>query len=263
MRVACGSHGNCSAGNCTCRDGYSGSQCEHNPCAHIDCGNHGSCSAGNCVCTGGYTGAQCSCNAACQSFLAFKASGNGQGLESWINGTDPCGNSSGAQTWAGVTCIDGVETRLNLQFTHITGDVAQLSKGLSRLTHLDLRGTGVTGNIGPFGALTQLIVLELYGTGVTGDIASLKKLTQLTDLDVGGTGANGDVVHGDVGQLQDLTQLTTLGLGDTEVFGEAAQLKGLTHLADLVLAGTNVTGCPLHLTNGKTCHCATYTGECE
>eukprot|EP01045_Picozoa_sp_COSAG04_P057788 COSAG04_NODE_27733_length_280_cov_0.856354_1_plen_58_part_01 len=30
--VRCGLHGSCSSGSCVCRDGYTGSRCETNPC---------------------------------------------------------------------------------------------------------------------------------------------------------------------------------------------------------------------------------------
>jgi syndecan 4 len=50
-------------GNCECDDGYSGAQCENDPCHEVICGSHGSCevrgSSGSCRCTGGYSGEHC------------------------------------------------------------------------------------------------------------------------------------------------------------------------------------------------------------
>ena len=59
-----------------------------------------------------------------KSLLAFKASGNGDGLESWVVGTDPC------RAWAGLTCPAwGVVTVLDLSapaasnWAHVSGVV--------------------------------------------------------------------------------------------------------------------------------------------
>ena len=46
---------------------------------------------------------------ASQALLAFKDSGNGNGLETWVPGTDPCGGPHGKTStkWAGVCCGAG------------------------------------------------------------------------------------------------------------------------------------------------------------
>ena len=60
-----------------------------------------------------------------KSLLAFKASGNGDGLGSWVDGTDPC-----SPAWAGLTCpAGGVVTVLDLSapaasnWAHVSGVV--------------------------------------------------------------------------------------------------------------------------------------------
>jgi hypothetical protein len=72
--------------------------------------------------------------------LAFKASGNGEGLGSWVEGGDPC------VQWTGVTCGGGgtAVTALNLTHTAVSGDVGRLA-AMTQLTTLQLAGTAVTG----------------------------------------------------------------------------------------------------------------------
>ena len=54
----CGTHGNCTAAQCTCVAGYTGDHCEHGPCFFKLCGDHGRCdvvgSRGICVCEPGH-----------------------------------------------------------------------------------------------------------------------------------------------------------------------------------------------------------------
>ena len=62
--IDCGAHGTCSAGNCFCSGGYTGTTCSVapapvDPCASVSCGAHGTCRAGNCMCSGGYAGSTC------------------------------------------------------------------------------------------------------------------------------------------------------------------------------------------------------------
>merc|ERR1719460_335260 len=58
---SCGEHGNCYAGKCYCKDGYTGTYCGDapDPCATAHCGPHGRCFGGDCFCTDFYTGKQC------------------------------------------------------------------------------------------------------------------------------------------------------------------------------------------------------------
>eukprot|EP01051_Picozoa_sp_SAG22_P017234 SAG22_NODE_2610_length_2383_cov_1.477671_3_plen_173_part_01 len=129
---------------------------------NVRCGSSGArCSAGICTCL----------DFACkekqrQSLLAVKACGNGEGLGSWANGTDPCGGG-----WAGVTCAGGALTGLGNSVWHdvpkLTGDVGELA-ALTQLTSLDLDSTLVSGSVEPLAALTQLTILDLDSTLVSG-----------------------------------------------------------------------------------------------
>eukprot|EP01051_Picozoa_sp_SAG22_P015911 SAG22_NODE_2153_length_2923_cov_2.212819_1_plen_775_part_10 len=143
-----------------------------------------------------------------RALLAFKASGNGEGLESWVEDGDPCGGS-----WVGVTC----------------------GGGGGGVTSLDLGNTAVTGDVGPLQSLTQLTYLWLSSTTVTGDIKDLAGLTQLTELYLGST-----AVTGDIKDLAGLTQLTALSLASTAVTGDIKDLAGLTQLTRLNLDYTAV-----------------------
>ena len=178
--------------------------------------------------------------------LAFKAlpdnAQNGE-LSSWAQGGNPCGTGfdDKDQGWEHVMCCasyaaaypygcTGANTRrvtyLYLSSTGVTGDVAPLA-ALTQLTGLHLSYTGVTGDVAPLAALTQLTGLYLDGTGVTGDVAPLAALTQLTVMSLHNTG-----VTGDVAPLAALTQLTGLHLSYTGVYGDAAVLRAIPGLGD-------------------------------
>lgn len=246
--------------------------------AHVDCDDHGSCGGGICSCSDGYSGARCSCDAACrkyqiaqvQSLLAFKASGNGQGLDGWRDGGDPCGD--GGQAWFFLICRDGVVTGMHVHLKELTGDIGRLER-LTQLTELSIGGTKVTGDVAQLTGLAKLTVLHVSHTGVSGDVGKLRALTQLTQLYTDYTGVTGDVgqlaaltqltklglgstgIDGDVSTLAALTQLTELGMRNTGVAGDVSTLASLTKLTILGLQSTGVTGCPLQLANGKSCHC--------
>eukprot|EP01051_Picozoa_sp_SAG22_P018986 SAG22_NODE_3364_length_1757_cov_2.051870_2_plen_171_part_01 len=138
-----------------CAAGFDGAQCEHDvdECGSAPCQNGGACSDGvasySCGCAAGFCGDSCgdtACVTDSDMLLAFKASGNGNGLGSWNPAAgDPCSGG-----WAGVTC-DGdagaVVTRLELPadndddspsaFSQLTGDISTLG-GLVGLQALDL-----------------------------------------------------------------------------------------------------------------------------
>eukprot|EP01052_Picozoa_sp_SAG31_P012576 SAG31_NODE_739_length_12444_cov_14.976831_2_plen_932_part_00 len=137
------------------------------------------------------------------ALLGFKASGNGIGLQSWVEGGDPC-----AGAWFGIECIGrngvfGGDTRgasnvpvwmvttLSLGPNRnvpsiLTGDISPLTV-LVRLTSLDLSGTSIRGPIpDSLGRLTALTTLKLPSK-IAGTIPdSLGRLTGLSgDLDLG------------------------------------------------------------------------------
>eukprot|EP01051_Picozoa_sp_SAG22_P009381 SAG22_NODE_779_length_7272_cov_146.237418_3_plen_176_part_00 len=136
------------------------------------------------------------CNLQCQTkaLLGFKASTNGDGLDSWKAGTDPCGSSA----WGGVTCdfCGGAVVSLNLGF----GDFG-----------------GLSGTISPvLGNLTALTSLDLFRTHLSGTIPdSLGNLTALTTLDLSSTKLSGTLPP----SLGNLTALTHFALSSTKVTG--------------------------------------------
>jgi hypothetical protein len=152
--------------------------------------------------------------------LDFKESGNGEGLDSWQNGTDPCGSTP----WAHVYCdAHGAVIHLGYEGEFpdaLTGRVGALAP-LRTLTYLGL-GDGV------------------HQTAVGGALRDLAPLTQLTDLYLWGT-----AVGGALRDLAPLTKLDTLELSATAVVGNAAaDLGPLTKLEYLSLtACPHVTGC--------------------
>jgi hypothetical protein len=89
--ASCGEHGSCSVKylggslpanekGCICDDGWTGPQCQYNPCKELDksCSGNGSCVAiteteAHCQCNDGFTGENCqdSCNGICQGEYPF------------------------------------------------------------------------------------------------------------------------------------------------------------------------------------------------
>ena len=66
---------------------------------------------------------------------------------------------------------------------HVSGDLNGIAS-LTWLTHLDLYGTEITGNLASVTSLVELTYLSLANTGrgVTGDLSALAPLTQITKL---------------------------------------------------------------------------------
>jgi hypothetical protein len=116
-----------------------------------------------------------------------QASGNGDGLQSWKAGTDPCYDS-----WDGVEC-DGSEMKLDLSdsdYASLTGSAAALA-ALVVLTQLDLSSTKVTGTLKELAPLVTLADLSLHSTTITGTASDLAPLVKLTSLDLGQTNVTG------------------------------------------------------------------------
>jgi hypothetical protein len=229
------------------------------------------------------------CDPACQAaqkpaLLAFKASGNGNGLESW----DPAAGNPCAGGWVGVTCDGdaGVVTRLELQgpyntvFHGLTGALGTLG-GLVGLQFLDLaKQDGITGTLSDLASMVGLTHLDLsgYEEGAVsgGDLSDLASMAGLTHLDLesclhvtGDLGTLGGLVGldylslaycpavtGDVGALGELVGLDTLFLASTmastAVTGDVGALAGCGLHDYLGLQQTAVTGYPLRTTGGCT-----------
>ena len=116
------------------------------------------------------------------ALLAFKASDNGKGLETWVAGRNPCTDG-----WAGVCCGAGG--------WHYTGPLDYSPTCLAStgpfVTGLQLNGAnsdgstsavyGLTGDIaslgpsGPLGGgLATLDLYSYYSTSVAGDVGGLR-----------------------------------------------------------------------------------------
>ena len=141
------------------------------------------------------------------ALLGFKDSGNGAGLESWTEKSDPC-----ADAWAGVICdaVGAVVIGLDL------------SGGMM----YDGPFHTLTGDIGLLGGLPSLTSLVVSSTHVTGDLAGFRDLVGLTHLDLDSCRA----VTGDLADLQGLTGLTSLSMEKCAVSGDLTSLAGLVGL---------------------------------
>ncbi|CAE7570009.1 inlA, partial [Symbiodinium natans] len=118
-----------------------------------------------------------------------------------------------------------------------SGCLLRGSQGLTKLQHLHLSHTQVTGVLEPLAGLAQLKRLYLSSTRVTGHLEVLAGLTQLQRLLLSHT-----QVTGVLEVLAGLTQLQWLYLPCTRVTGVLEPLAGLTQLQRLDLFSTRVTG---------------------
>ena len=109
--------------------------------------------------------------------LAFKAlpdnAQNGE-LSSWAQGGNPCGTGfdDKDQGWEHVMCCASYAAAYPYGCT---------GANTRRVTYLYLSSTGVTGDVAPLAALTQLTGLHLSYTGVYGDAAVLRAIPGLGD----------------------------------------------------------------------------------
>jgi hypothetical protein len=115
----------------------------------------------------------------------------------------------------------------------LTGNIEQFA-GLDMLTHLDLQGTRVEGDLSALTGL-PLAYLNLVGTAVTGDLSELSQLP-LTHLALGGT-----AVTGDLSELSHL-QWTYLSLGSTSVTGDISALSSMPLTYLTLIDSPAVTG---------------------
>ena len=131
------------------------------------------------------------------ALLAYKASGNGAGLESWMPEGEPC-----TGRWKGVVCEVGAVTTVELGTylawpttnpdfnVDLTGDLAELA-GLFRLVTLSLGDTAVAGELSSLSGLAELSTLAISRTVVTGNLSSLSGLPALSTLFLDGTAVTG------------------------------------------------------------------------
>jgi hypothetical protein len=109
------------------------------------------------------------------ALLAFKASGDAAAWPALFGWTVE--SSFSVCDWLGVTCAGGRVTELHLYFSplslfyserrDITGNIAILAQ-LDQLTQLDVRFTGVWGDVASLGKLKGLALLYVYDSSVGG-----------------------------------------------------------------------------------------------
>eukprot|EP01052_Picozoa_sp_SAG31_P024013 SAG31_NODE_2016_length_6663_cov_12.109385_5_plen_478_part_00 len=197
------------------------------------------------------------------TLVAFKQSGNGNGLDSWIASTTICGHSAGRDNddghgskinsrgggWAGVGCSNNADeddvsvTRLmldaqhNKQFVGLTGELTVLGR-LERLKYLNLHKTAVTGYLSALSGLVHLQQLNLVLTPVVGSISALSATTQIRFLDL----VNCHSIEGMLSDLSGLALLEQLFMDGTRLRGDISTLAELTHLTTISLFDTRVAG---------------------
>jgi internalin A len=118
--------------------------------------------------------------------------------------------------------------------------VMPLLKGLSKLTHLDLRDNDlIFDRLAHIEELTSLTTLDLGGTGITdSQMVHLKKLEQLSELHLDSV----NISDAGLANLKGLVRISHLDLEKTGVTDAGlVHLEGLTHLRELSVAFTQVT----------------------
>ena len=182
--------------------------------------------------------------------LAFKASGNGAGLDSWREGGDPCKDG-----WEGIICDEDdtkvirVDLRGNSDgspFRELTGDIKPF--GELPLNYLGMAGTKVSGHLKDLREIRRLSSLNLAATLVEGEVKYLNVHSRLSYLALYETKVSGSL--SDIGTLLDLQYLY---LDETGVAGDVGELAELRLEGDDCLwlsTGDDVTGWPLHTSNG-------------
>jgi hypothetical protein len=94
----------------------------------------------------------------------------------------------------GVTCQDGLITRMNLYQTGISGSIPDSISALTALTALYLGETSISGSIpDSISALTALAYLDLGETSISGSIPNSMSVTALKYLILGATSISGSI----------------------------------------------------------------------
>jgi Leucine-rich repeat (LRR) protein len=116
----------------------------------------------------------------------------------WRVGTQPCGNSTGAQPWRGITCdAAGQVTALELASLGLGGTLPpNLLAALPALRRLDLSGNRFSSSLPPGWASATLGSLQLGSNRLSGGLpaswgGALPALTELALLGNNLTGAEG------------------------------------------------------------------------
>ena len=217
-------------------------------CAAVICEAPNICAHGTCI----------------HALLAFKASGNGVGLESWVEGSDPC-----AAGWAWVCCSEGgwdyplpggsgiatcraprgsgVVTGLNLRGVVDYDPVIRHGAGtdMSCPSATPLRDlVADVATLAPLAATLQ--TLHVGSTVITGNVSALSTSAQLAYLNT----------QGDCIVRFDVSSCGNFANNKNRVFGDVASLRSMSSLAILDVAEhSSSTGTwPLVTDGGRTFH---------
>ena len=138
----------------------------------------------------------------------------GSGCSKWAVSD---GNADVSQ-WCGVAVENGRVIRLELPAYNLRGAIPEVVGNLGKLTHLNLSGNSLDGEVPPalLSALTGLTYLDLSGNDLDGALPpDLDRLTKLTHLNLSGNAFGGDISGENPDRLinwHNLSQLTHLDL---------------------------------------------------
>ena len=140
-------------------------------------------------------------------------------------------------TWYGVTTGSGGRvTGLDLRDNGLSGQIPDLS-ALTKLRSLNLAYNHLNGQIPDLSALTNLSTLALTRNQLSGTIPNLNALTNLSALYL-----QLNQLSGTIPNLNALTNLQFLNLAHNQLSGSIPDLSALTKLGALLLQGNQLTG---------------------
>lgn len=168
-------------------------------------------------------------------------------IDYWLTGIDVYNDKITGDFLGALTVCASLTAIVTGDNTNLASNLSSLA-GLTQLTTLDLREHqwGLVGDIAHLAGLSHLTYIYAAGTGVYGDIGDLGALTQLVRFDLH-SNTTGPGIHGDLADIAGLANVTYLSLGNTFVTGELGDLNTLTKLAYLMLytsggPGTGLVG---------------------
>jgi Leucine-rich repeat (LRR) protein len=137
--------------------------------------------------------------------------------------------------WAALA-IDLKLTHLDLSGNPLSGDIRSMEP-LVNIIELTLDNTKIAGDIQAVESLVNLTKLHLYRTRVSGDIKAVRNLIKLTDLLT-----DEAQLTGDIQALENLVNLHSLNLSQTQISGDIKAVENLVKLNTLLLYETQISG---------------------
>ena len=145
----------------------------------------------------------------------------------WNQNNRPC-------NWRGVTCSDGVVTRIERGEANLHGTLPQLD--LPHLLHLHLFGNQLHGEI-PDLRLPRLTFLSLHSNQFSGTIPDFSGMPQLQILSL-----RSNQLSGEIPDFSNLPELTNLWLLHNQLSGEIPDFSALPKLIFLFLNDNQLRG---------------------